>query len=85
MDNTTNVLTVNKLLEKLTILKKSGYGEMKIRCIDNYLHDDELHVDYVVEEIQFRGHLFNYPITNKVRKFCEDIDEAREDFYSSLL
>ena len=85
MDNTANVLTVNKLLETLTILKKSGYGETKIRCIDNYLHDDEIHVNYVDEEIQFRGHLFNYPITDKVRKFCEDINEAREDFYRSLL
>lgn len=76
-----NILTVDCLLELLTELHKNGKGDMKIKCLDNPLHIDEITINYTKNEVLFRGFIFNFSISDKVKKFCTDIEKAKEDFY----
>ena len=76
-----NIVTVDYLLSVLKKLSDAGKGDMKIKCIDNYLHKDEIGVDYLKNEVLFRGFLFNIPITDKIKQFCDDIERAKERFY----
>lgn len=54
---------------------------MKIRCTDNFLHRDEITLIYYKNEIEFRGYLTNFSITQKVQEFCKDIEKAKDKFY----
>lgn len=76
-----DILTVNDLLEKLNELSKAGYGGMKIKCEDCYLHDDEIARDYGCNELVFHGYLFNQPIAEKISTLREDIKLACDKFY----
>lgn len=76
-----NVVTVNYMLDLLKKLSDGGYGDMKIKCMDNDLHEDEISINYITNEILFRGYLFNYSLTDKVKQFCNDMEKARERFY----
>lgn len=50
-----NFLTVGSLKEKLDKLIDAGYGDMKIKCQDGYLHTDEIGVDYMTKEVLCRS------------------------------
>lgn len=75
------VTTVNDLLSLFQKLSEQGKGGMKIKCMDNYLHEDEITLNYSGNEVLLRGYLFNVPIADKVRRFYEDIEKARDRFY----
>lgn len=54
---------------------------MKIKCIDYFLHEDEIGINYIDNEMEFRGNIYNLPITEKVREFCKDMEQAKKKFY----
>lgn len=79
-----NILTVDKLFERLEKLKTGGYGDLRIKCGDAFLHDDEIGIKYYPEgegEVLFRGHLFHQPISEKVFTLKKDIENAINKFY----
>lgn len=75
------IVTVDYLLGMLKGLSENGYGDMKIKCLDNPLHEDEITLNYTKREVLLRGFLFNVQITQKVKKFCTDIEKAKDEFY----
>lgn len=79
-----NVVTVDYLLSLFKKLSDEGKGDMKIKCMDNYLHEDEIRVNYLSNEVLFRGMLYNYDITDKVKRFCNDIEKAKDRFYGNI-
>lgn len=84
MCDTFEVITVNEFLTVLTTLKNAGKGNMKIKCKDNYLHKDEISIDYKNNEILLHGYLFNTSISNKVVEFRRDIECAIDKFYNGI-
>ena len=76
-----DIVTVDYLLELFQRLNDAGYGDMKIKCKDNFLHRDEITLIYYKNEIEFRGYLTNFSITQKVQEFCKDIEKAKNKFY----
>ena len=57
-----SIVTVDHLLKLLQGLHDYGYGNMRVKCKDNYLHEDEIVIDYSGNEngverisIQFSG------------------------------
>lgn len=76
-----NVVTVDYLLGLLKKILDAGKGDMKIKCMDNSLHEDEITINYTKNEILLRGYIFNFSISDRVREFCNDIDKAKERFY----
>lgn len=77
------VVTVDYLLDLFQRLHDAGKGNMKIKCKDNFLHKDEIVITYYKNEIEFRVLLYNLPITQRVKDFCEDVDKAMRKFYES--
>ena len=77
------VVTVDYLLDLFQRLHDAGKGDMKIKCKDNFLHKDEIVITYYKNEIEFRSLLYNLPITQRVKDFCEDVDKAMRKFYES--
>ena len=75
------VVTVDYLLDLFQRLHDAGKGDMKIKCKDNFLHRDEIGIIYYKNEIEFRGYLHNFSITQKVNEFCNDIEKAERKFY----
>lgn len=76
-------ITVDSLRERLNELSKIGYGDMKIKCHDGYLHDDEIGYNYLNREIQLRGHLFNFSLTERVQKFRNGVEKLYQEFYGN--
>ena len=76
-----DVVTVDYLLDLSQRLHDAGKGNIKIKCTDNFLHIDEIGINYIKNEIKFYGCLHNFSITQKVQEFCKDIDKARNKFY----
>lgn len=76
-----DVVTVDYLLDLFQRLHDAGKGDMKIKCVDNFLHKDEITIIYYKNEIKFYGCLHNFSITQKVQEFCEDIEKAKNKFY----
>lgn len=77
------VMVVDDLLLLFKKLSEQGKGDMKIKCMDSYLHEDEIGLNYLTNEVLFRGCLFNVDITDKVKQFCNDIEKARDKFYGN--
>lgn len=77
------IMTVDYLLSMLKKLSEAGKGDMKIKCMDSYLQEDEIGLNYLTNEVLFRGRLFNVPITDKVKQFCNDIENAKDRFYGN--
>lgn len=50
MNDSEDVLTVDKLFELLEKLKYGGYGDMLIKCGDVLLHDNEVGIRYCYPE-----------------------------------
>ena len=78
------ILTVDNLLSLLKKLHESGNGDMKIKCRDNFLHEDEIGINYMNNEMMFIGLIFNHPMTQNVKEFCNDIDKAEKKFYGFI-
>ena len=76
-----DVVTVDYLLDLFQRLHDTGKGNMKIKCTDNFLHIDEIGINYIKNEIKFYGCLHNFSITQKVQEFCKDIEKAKNKFY----
>ena len=72
-------VTVDYLLNILMKMTQMGYGNARIKCQDGYLHTDEISISS--QEIKLRGYLYNYPPSNKVKKFQEDIEKAVRKYY----
>lgn len=77
------IMTVDDLLFLLKSLSEQGKGDMKIKCMDNYLHKDEIGVNHLNNEVLLRGFLFNVPIADKVERLYNDIEKARDRFYGN--
>lgn len=77
------IATVDYLLDLFQKLSNDGYGNMKIKCNDGFLHEDEIFVNYHEGEISFQGLIFNIPISAKVSSFKYDIQKAYEKFYGT--
>lgn len=60
-----DIVTVDMLLDLLQKLHDVGNGDMKIKCKDNFLHEDEIGINYMDNEMEFRGYLFNLPMVKK--------------------
>lgn len=78
------IMTVDDLLSLFKKLSDAGKGGMEIKCLDNYLHKGEVTVDYLSNEILLRGKLYNYDINEKVKRFCNDIEKAKDRFYGNI-
>lgn len=57
---------------------------MKIKCQDGYLHTDEIGVDYMTKEVLFRGMLYNFPPSDKVKKFCAGVQKLSDEFWRRI-
>lgn len=75
------IVTVDCLLDLLQKLHNAGNGDMKIKCIDNFLHEDEIGINYMDNEMEFRGYICNLPVTERIKEFCKDIEQAKKKFY----
>ena len=78
------IVTVNYMLRLFQRLHEAGNGDMKIKCMDNFLHEDEIGINYMDNEMKFRGLIFNQPMTQKVKEFCNDIKRAEKKFYGFI-
>lgn len=74
-----DIVTVDYLVSLLQEVSKLGFGDAKFKCVDGYLHTDEISIS--PEEIKLRGYLFNHSPTEKVKEFKKDIEKAVEKFY----
>ena len=79
-----DIVTVDYLLDIFQQLHDAGRGDMKIKCLDNLLHKDEIKFIYYKNEIEFYGYLHNFSITEKVKEFCKDIEKAKNKFYGFI-
>ena len=78
------IVTVNHLIKLLKEISEHGNGDMKVKCADGFLHKDEIGMDFRENEMRIQGHLFNVPITEKVKKFCSEVERAKQEFYGFL-
>lgn len=69
-------MTVNELVDYLTVLKNGGAGEFKIKIGDNYLYDEELGVVHDKKEVSMRGFLFCEDTYQIAKKFVKTVNEA---------
>lgn len=79
-----NYLTVDSLAEKLNKLSEYGYGDMRIRCQDGYLHDDEIGFNYSTREILLRGLIYNQPTSEKVKEFYQGVGKLYEQYFGVI-
>ena len=49
-----------------------------------FLHEDEIGINYMGNEMMFRGLIFNQPMAQKVKEFCNDINRAEKKFYGFI-
>lgn len=78
------IVTVDFLLDLLQKLHEAGNGDMQIKCMDNFLHEDEIGINYMDNEMMFRGLIFNQPMVQKAKEFCADIRKAERKFYKTI-
>lgn len=78
------IVTVDYLLDLFQKIHDSGDGDMKIKCRENFLYEDEIGINYMDNEMEFRGYLFNLPMVKKVSEFCDDIEKAKKKFYGLI-
>lgn len=76
-----SILTVNTLLKILTRISENGGGDLKVKCSDAFLHEDEIGIAYTCGELRLRGYLFNQPIFEKIEALKKDIEIATRKFY----
>ena len=76
-----DILIVDDLIKELQKLQSNGCGDMKIKCSDNYIHKDEIGFNYLTREVVFRGNIYNFSMTKRIQKFCDDIKKAEQTFY----
>lgn len=74
------MMTVQSLHDYLENALEAGYGDMKIKLADGYLHEDELSGDYHNREVQLRGCLWHSDPYKRMCKFKQQVDEAFEKF-----
>lgn len=79
-----SIVTVDHLLKLLQGLHDYGYGNMRVKCKDNYLHEDEIAIDYSGNEMELKGYLYNFSVAEKVEEFRKDIDRATRKFYRMI-
>lgn len=80
MENAEDFVTVEYMFRICEKLIENGYGNTKVKCQDSFVHEDEVCV-YPGDFIQFRGNLFNEPVTEKVTRLKKELDEAINRFY----
>lgn len=69
---------LNKLTERLI---NNGYKDMILTCEDGVIHEDEISMHYSQNKLELRGYLFNSPLIEKVSKFIETVNKAKEELY----
>lgn len=67
-------LTVDSLREMLNRASEHGYGDMKIKCEDGYLHMDEITFVFSDREILLRGFIFNSSDVKKIQNFRNGVN-----------
>jgi hypothetical protein len=76
-----NEVTVEYLHKITGRLINNGYGNMILACEDGIIHEDEISMHYSENKLELRGYLFNSPIVEKVSKFIETVNKAKEELY----
>ena len=76
-------ITVDFIFKLFTEICVAGHGDMRIKCIDGFLYEDEISIDFLNNEIVLRGMLYNISIAEKVSRFHDDIDRAYKRFYGN--
>ena len=79
-----DIATVDFPADLLKKLQAQGNGSMKVKCKDAFLHEDEIFIDYVDNEMMFNGDIFHIDAMDKIRNFCVDIEKAKSNFYEAL-
>lgn len=69
-------MTVNELVDYLTVLKNGGAGEFKIKIGNNYLYDEELGIRHDTKEVTMSGLLFCEDTYQVVKRFKKTVNEA---------
>lgn len=77
-------MTVNELVDYLTVLKNGGAGEFKIKIGNNYLYDEELGVAHDKKEVTMRGFLFCEDTHQIAERFVKTVNEAFEKMYREV-
>lgn len=80
MESGHNIHTVDSLREILNRVSKHGYGDMKIKCQDGYLHVNEISFNYPNREVFLRGFLFNQPVSEKVNEFYHGVQKLYNQY-----
>lgn len=74
-------VTIDYMLNLFQKLSEAGYGEMIVKCGEDAIHEDEITINYMTNEMIIRGHLYNNPIVESMRTFINSVKEAEEKFY----
>ncbi|WP_143322840.1 hypothetical protein [Clostridium sp. HBUAS56010] len=78
MENEVTVGYLHKLTGRLI---DNGRENMILACEDVVIHEDEISMHYSENKLELRGHLFNSPIVERVNKFIETVNKAKEELY----
>lgn len=76
-----NIHTVDSLRKVLNEVSEHGYGDMKIKCQDGYLHNNEMTFDYINKNVIIHGFLFNQPVSKKVNEFYHGVQELYNQYW----
>lgn len=77
-------MTVEYLYEMTKSLVENGYKDMKIKCGDNFIYEDDWTRDYVKNTLEFKGSLYNEDSLKDIYKLKRKINDAIEDYYNKL-
>lgn len=73
--------TVEYLYKLTERLINNGYKDMILTCKDGVIHEDEISMHYGQNKLELGGYLFNSPLIEKVSKFIETVNKAKEELY----
>lgn len=78
-----DIVTVKYMLKICQELVENGYGDIKLRCNDAFIHEGEIGI-YPGEYMKFRGNLFNEPVADKVSVLKKELGEAMDRFFIGI-
>ena len=76
-------VTIDYLLNIFQKLSNNGHGDMIITVNNDTVYTDDIGINYDKKEVTIRGNLYNSSITEKLKRFCDDIEKAKNKFYES--
>lgn len=76
-------VTASYLAEYFNKFVCNGYGDMVVKIKDgNYIHENELSVNYLKKEVEIQEYIFNNPVSCRIEKFKDSILQLVNDFYN---